>query len=85
MSKCDLWCYDYRSEGKDPACDEVFPGRLRLLETPRQGGFAGKWVEVLRLGVSRRSFLGLSTTCTLDLNANWQERSAQAFALLGGE
>lgn len=63
--------------------EEVFPGRLRLWETPHQGGLAGKWVEVSRLGVSRRSFLGLSTTCALDLNANWQERSAQAFALLG--
>ena len=63
--------------------EEVFPGRLRLWETPHQGRFAGKWVEVSQLGVSRRSFLGLSTTCALDLNANWQERSAQAFALLG--
>lgn len=63
--------------------EEVFPGRLRLWETPHQGRFAGKWVEVSRLGVSRRSFLGLSTTCALDLSANWQERSAQAFALLG--
>lgn len=63
--------------------EEFFPGRLRLWETPHQGGFAGKWVEVSQLGVSRRSFLGLSTTCVLDLGANWQERSAQAFALLG--
>lgn len=63
--------------------EEVFPGRLRLWETPHQGRFAGKWVEVSRLGVSRRSILGLSTTGALDLNANWQERSAQAFALLG--
>lgn len=63
--------------------EEVFPGRLRLWETPHHGRFAGKWVEVSQLGVSRRSFLGLSTTCALDLNANWQERSAQAFALLG--
>ncbi|WP_297722731.1 4Fe-4S dicluster domain-containing protein [uncultured Mobiluncus sp.] len=63
--------------------DKVFPGRLRLWDEPHQGRFTGKWVEVSRLGVSRRSFLGLSTTCALDLNANWQERSAQAFALLG--
>lgn len=63
--------------------EEVFPGRLRLWETPHQGRFAGKWVEVSRLGVSRRSILGLSTTCDLDLSANWQERSVQAFALLG--
>lgn len=63
--------------------EEVFPGRLRWWETPHQGRFAGKWVEVSQLGVSRRSFLGLSTTCALDLHANWQERSAQAFALLG--
>ena len=63
--------------------EEVFPGRLCLWETPHQGGFAGKWVEVSQLGVSRRSFLGLSSDCPLDLSANWQERSAQAFALLG--
>lgn len=63
--------------------EEVFPGRLRLWETPHQGRFAGKWVEVSRLGVSRRSFLGLSSDCPLNLNANWQERNAQAFALLG--
>ncbi|NMW47541.1 4Fe-4S binding protein [Mobiluncus curtisii] len=63
--------------------DVVFPGRLRRWETPHQGRFAGKWVEVSQLGVSRRSFLGLSNTCALDLHANWQERSAQAFALLG--
>lgn len=63
--------------------DEVLPGRLDLWETPHQGRFAGKWIEVSQLGVSRRSFLGLSSDCPLDLNANWQERSAQAFALLG--
>ena len=63
--------------------DTVFPGRLRLWEQPHQGRFAGNWVEVSRLGVSRRSILGLSTTCALDISANWQERSAQAFALLG--
>lgn len=63
--------------------EEFFPGRLDLWETPHQGGLAGNWVEVSQLGVSRRSFLGLSSDCPLDLNANWQERSAQAFALLG--